>query len=427
MGAKMLDKIRGKELMLFAYLTAFFFLLVAFIMNTPGELWRGMVRIVWSRDALITDYFEVAGYGPAFFNAGFMLLITTSLVRWVKLPFTGITMAALFIDVCFAFWGKNPVNMLPILAGTFLFAKFHRAPLGRYFYTALFGICLAPVVSEMVYQLPFAVWIDVILAVIIGVVLGYLLAPLSAHTASMHMGYNLFNVGFSAGALAFLVVCVMKSFGMEVDTVFIWKEGVHTGLTVGIYLYLVMSFVYGWWISGWKISKLWKITRHPGRAVADFVIMDGPGATLMNMSVMGIICQTYVLLIGGDLSGPMQGAVFMAFGFSAFGAHIKNYPPVLLGVFLSTFFTQYDMRTPGIQIAALFAIGLSPIAGQFGPFAGIAAGILHAAVVMCTSQFYGGLNLYNNGFAAGWVAILMVPVIESMMHHYKSRKKKKEN
>ena len=97
-----------------------------------------------------------------------------------------------------------------------------------------------------------------------------------------------------------------------------------------------------------------------------------------------------------------------------------------MGVFLSTLVTQYEATTPAIQIAALFAVGLSPIAGQFGPIAGIAAGFLHAAVVMCTSQFYGGLNLYNNGFAAGWVAIIMVPTVESMMQHFKNRKKMRE-
>ncbi len=51
------------------------------------------------------------------------------------------------------------------------------------------------------------------------------------------------------------------------------------------------------------------------------------------------------------------------------------------------------------------------------------AGFLHAAVVMCTGQMYGGLNLYNNGFSAGWVAIIMVPVIESFMKHFKERKR----
>ena len=42
---------------------------------------------------------------------------------------------------------------------------------------------------------------------------------------------------------------------------------------------------------------------------------------------------------------------------------------------------------------------------------------------MCTSQMYGGLNLYNNGFSAGWVAIIMVPVIESILMEYERRKR----
>jgi len=425
MGEKLLKKISGKELKLFTYATIIFLFCAAFMLATPGEIIRGMWTIIISRDALITDYFKLAGYGASFFNAGLVLLITTTLVGAVKLPYTGITMAALFIDVCYSFWGKNPVNMLPILAGVFLYAKVHKAPLTRYLYTAIFGICMGPFVTEMVYILPFSFPVNLLLSFVVGIIIGYVLPPLSVHTASMHLGYDLFNVGFSAGILAFILVSFMKSFSVEFESVFIWQEGIHVGITVGVYLYLLLAFAYGWWVGGKKIGKLWKIARHPGRAVADFVIMDGPGATLMNMSVIGLICETYILLIGGDLSGPVQGAVFMAFGFAAFGAHIKNFPPVLLGVFLSTLITQYEATTPGIQIAALFAVGLSPIAGQFGPVLGIVAGFLHAAVVMCTSQFYGGLNLYNNGFAAGWVAIIMVPVIESMMQHYKNRQKKK--
>ena len=38
---------------------------------------------------------------------------------------------------------------------------------------------------------------------------------------------------------------------------------------------------------------------------------------------------------------------------------------------------------------------------------------------------YGGLNLYNNGFSAGWVAIIIVPVVESFMRHFEDRKRRK--
>lgn len=427
MNIKFRDKIKGKEMKLFVYTSAILLYITAFLLASPSEIVQGMKIIVWSKDALITDYFKLAGYGAAFFNAALVLTIGIVLVKIAKLPFTGITMAALSIDVCFGFWGKNPVNILPIFIGVLLYAKLHKVSIGRYLYTALFGACLGPMVTELMYKLPFDFEIKLILTVILGILIGLMLPPLSAHTVSMHMGYNLFNVGFSGGVLAFGIVCLMRSFSLEVEPVFIWQEGIHPGITIGVYLYFVITFFYGFWLCGGKLSGVKKITRHPGRAIADFVIMDGPGITLMNMAIIGLVTETYILMIGGDLSGPVQGAVFMAFGYGAFGAHVKNYLPVLCGVFLSCLATQYLPTTPGIQIAALFAVGLAPIAGQFGNIAGIVAGILHASIVMYTSHMYGGLNLYNNGFSCGWVAIIMVPLIESFMSRFEHKKPKKKS
>lgn len=425
MNEKLLKKVEGKELKLFVYATIAVLFCAAFLLGTPREIFDGMMAIFFLREPLMTDYFVLAGYGAAFFNAALILVYVTFLVQKVNLPFTGMTMAVMFINVCYGFWGKNLITMIPILLGSFLYSRLNRTLWNRSIYIGLFGVCLGPILTEMMYALPFSFPVKLILTILLGVLIGLILTPLSAHTASMHMGYNLFNVGFSAGILAFVIVCVMRSFGMEPQGVLVWMEGVHPGIAAGAYAYFGLTFLYGLWLNGWNIKGFWKITRHPGRAVTDFVLMDGPGATLMNMSAVGMLGETYILLIGGDLSGPAQGAVLMAFGFAAFGAHLKNFTPVLCGVFLSTFFTQYAADTPGIQVAALFAVGLSPIAGQFGPLAGIAAGMLHAAVVMCTSSLYGGLNLYNNGFAAGWVAIILIPLIESFMHQFKTRRKTK--
>lgn len=423
MNTKIRDKIKGKEMKVFVYMTVILLYVAAFLLASPMEIMQGMKTIIWSKDALITDYFKLAGYGAAFFNAALVLTIGVCMVNIAKLPFTGITIAALAIDVCFGFLGKNPINIFPIFAGVLLYAKLHKASLGRYLYTALFGACLGPMITELMYKLPFPFGMKLVATIVIGIFIGLMLPPLSAHTVSVHMGYNLFNVGFSGGVLAFGIVCVMRAFSVEIEPVFIWKEGIHPGITAGVYLYFILVFCYGFWLSNGKISKLGKIMKHPGRAIADFVLMDGPGATLMNMAMVGIVSETYILLIGGDLSGPVQGAVFMAFGYAAFGAYLKNYIPVLCGVFLSCFLTQYIPTTPGIQIAAVFSIGLAPIAGQFGPIAGIIAGFLHAAIVMYTSQMYGGLNLYNNGFSCGWVAIMMVPLIESFMARFEHRRR----
>jgi hypothetical protein len=47
--------------------------------------------------------------------------------------------------------------------------------------------------------------------------------------------------------------------------------------------------------------------------------------------------------------------------------------------------------------------------------AGVIAGFLHSSVALNVGIVYGGMNLYNNGFAGGIVAIFLVPVIHSFM------------
>lgn len=425
---KWLGKVKGREMGLFCLFSVAALFLAAFALGTPYQIAEGLIKIVVSRDALITDYFELAGYAPAFFNAATVFGMGVMLVIIQKIPFTGLTLAALFMNAGYAFWGKNPVNILPIVIGTTLYAWSHRARLNRYIYTALFGTCLAPLITELVFLLPYSKGINLLISITAGIFIGFVLPPLSMHTASMHMGYNLFNVGFSGGILAFVIVSVLRAFEMESDSVLIWCSESREVIVLGLYGYFVLTVIFGWIISGEKLGvgkKLLRLMKHPGRAVADFVMMDGAGITLVNMGSIGIVCVTYILLVGGEFSGPVVGSILAAFGFAAFGAHTRNFLPVLAGVFLSTFVTRFEPSTPGIQLAAVFAVGLAPIAGQFGNIAGIIAGFLHAAIVMCTSQMYGGLNLYNNGFSAGWVAIIMVPVMESFMKHFYERKRAK--
>lgn len=203
-----MKKLKGNELKIFSIVSIVLLVIAAFLCDSPKEILLGMRKIIVSRDALITDYFELAGSGAAFMNAAMVSGICLVLVLVQKIPFTGPTLAALFINAGYALWGKNPVNILPVLLGTYVYAKVHHAHFGRYIYTALFGTCLAPLVTEVLYLLPFEAPLNFVTVIAVGILIGFLLPPLSAHTASMHMGYNLFNVGFSAGILAFVMVCV---------------------------------------------------------------------------------------------------------------------------------------------------------------------------------------------------------------------------
>lgn len=390
------------------------FLFVCGLVLSPWDtLLPGLAAIHRSPDVLISDYFIIGGMGATMLNAGLVTLASLLLTRRLGLTYSGLSVAAILIMGGFALFGKNLVNCLPILFGNWLFARYQEEKWNKYIVIRLFSTCLAPFVSFLYNALSTALWLRVAAAAGIGVVIGFVVPALAPHTASFHMGYNLFNVGFAAGFVAIALMSVLRGFQLDSGSVMIWQEGfppLLTGLCLGA---LVLLFVWGWLLSDRELRRLGRITRHSGRAVADFVFMDGVGPTFMNMAVMGLLAIGWLWLVGGDLNGPTLGGVITIMGFAAFGMHPKNCAPIVAGIWAATLLLRYQPADPSIQLAALFGMGLAPIAGQFGVVWGIIAGMLHCAIVTTVGSVYGGLNLYNNGFTAGLVALILVPLIQS--------------
>lgn len=98
-------------------------------------------------------------------------------------------------------------------------------------------------------------------------------------------------------------------------------------------------------------------------------------------------------------------------GFSAFGKHVGNILPVMAGVALGGLVMHWSLNDCAVQLACLFCTTLAPISGYFGWPYGVLAGFLHSSVVLYTSSPVAGLNLYNNGFSGGLVAIVLYPTI----------------
>ena len=72
---------------------------------------------------------------------------------------------------------------------------------------------------------------------------------------------------------------------------------------------------------------------------------------------------------------------------------------------------HHEPNYPALQLAGLFGTTLAPIAGHFGIVFGVLAGFIHSALVLQTGGPVAGLNLYNNGFSGGLIAIVLYPPI----------------
>ena len=288
---------------------------------------------------------------------------------------------------------------------------FRREPFAAHINTAFFGAALAPVFSEILFStsIPFA--LSVPLALATSLLIGFILAPAAAHLFKAHMGFSLYNMGFTAGIVGTLIVALYKSYGFVPDPVFIWTTG--HNLLLGSFLTAVFASMLGvgYFLDRGVVDGVRQVMRAPGQAPSDFIAMAGFGPTLANMGLTGFVGMIYVLAIGGSLNGPVIGAILTIVGFSAYGKHPRNIAPIMLGVFVGSLLKPWGAADPSATLAALFGTTLAPIAGRFGWGWGLVAGFVHSSAAMSVGPLHAGLNLYNNGFAAGIVASVLVPVI----------------
>ena len=96
----MKELIKKDGLKYFTYITLALLYFTAIRFSHPQELASGVRSIILSRDALITDYFELVGYGPAFFNAALVMTISLVMIEYAELPFTGLTAKSISNFLC---------------------------------------------------------------------------------------------------------------------------------------------------------------------------------------------------------------------------------------------------------------------------------------------------------------------------------------
>jgi len=237
---------------------------------------------------------------------------------------------------------------------------------------------------------------------------------MAGYFLTLHKGYNLYNVGFTCGLVGTVAAAFFRAYGVQIPVQRIWSEGnnlVFSLFLLPLFLFVMLS---GWLLNDKSLRGYKKLMRHSGRLLTDFVILEGVPLTLINIGILGTISTVYVLLIGSQLNGPTIGGIMTVAGFAALGKHLRNVVPVIVGVTIASISNSYELGSPNNVLAALFGTTVAPIAGEFGIVWGIIAGFLHNAMVNNVGFLHAGFNLYNNGFAGGLVAIVLIPIIKAV-------------
>ena len=386
--------------------------LIGFLSDSPTNILNGLVTIILSEDALITDYILIAGPGAALVNSAIVTAISLCVLYAADDIPNGMTLVVIGLMSGFSLFGKNFVNIWPILLGTWLYTRYRKEPFGAFANIGLMATALSPIVSYIALDNG---WGHPLLGVGAGLVIGFVMPPLAAYTYRIQNGMNLYNVGFACGLLAFIFVPLMISLGADPTTHYRWASGYNLNFSILLCSLSVLLIAGGLFLTKKPLWAVWagyrRLLQTSGRAASDYLRMFGHNVVMVNAGINGLIGTCFILAVGGDLNGPTIGGILTIMGFSAFGKHAFNFLPIMAGVALGGFVMHWSLSDPAVQLACLFCTTLAPVSGYFGWPYGVLAGFLHSSVVLYSGSPAAGMNLYNNGFSGGLIAIVLYPAI----------------
>lgn len=403
---------------LFMFPLAFMILGIFFsyIDNNSGlTLYSGLKNIVLSSTILITDFISVGGIGSTMVNVALISFYNLYLLKKYKLRINGLILAAFMTVMGFSFFGKNIFNIIPIYMGGYLYSHYKKIDFKDIIVSIMFATALAPVISEISFSNILPSKIAILLGIGVGVFIGFIITPLASHMVKFYDGYNIYNLGFTAGILGTILTSALRNLDIEIESVNI----LYLENNIFLILTLILMFIYliciGISVNKNALNEYKYIFNYSGKVVTDYTFLMGYGVTFFNMGIMGLLALSYVLLIGGVVNGPVIAGIFTVVGFSAFGKHIKNCLPIVFGVIATALFLDYDISSTSVIITVLFSTTLAPIAGVYGYKIGFLAGILHFLLATNVGIIHGGVNLYNNGFAGGLVAGFLLPILDAFV------------
>ena len=415
-------------LKLFFTLVSAAFVIAAVCMSDRSEMFTGLWKILSSPSKLSTNYFSIGGFAATFLNMGLVCLAMTALFCITKTSVNNVSTLAFLLTLGFCSWGINILNMWLPAAGVVVGNLIKKEKIGANVNAMLFSTGVAPIVSEMLFRYPGAEvvgWnpLGLVLAIVTGLAAGLLIPAGLPHSPNVHKGLNLYSAGLPVGMTAFLFNGVLyKALGVDLPGA-VGDASVASAAVVNSFcLCLFGLFVVLALLMGCTPKAYWQLLKNPDR-VASVSGTYGTGVMLMNTGVYGLFILAYYNLIGATFNGVVLGLIFCMLSCCNSGARPSNVWPIMLGYVVASFGASWisglvggtfslSINAAAIAVGLCFASGLVPICDKYGWFYGFIAAMIHYCIVTLVPGLHGGFALYNGGFTAVFVCIILVPVME---------------
>ena len=431
--------------LLFGFLSACF-LIAAVCMPDRSTMLSGLWNILSQSNKISANYFAMGGYAATFLNMGLVGLFCLLLFILFKGTPNNVSTLAVILTIGFGSWGINVLNMWFSILGVVIYGLVKKEKLGTLVNAMLFSTGIAPLITDLLIRYPNADvigfnWLGLGLALVVGIVIGFFLPAGLAHSPKVHKGFDLYSAALPIGMTAFFLnATLFKTMGVSLPKALsdIAPESMQVAsqATANIFCCVVfgLCIVFAL-ILGCKPKDYWKLLTDP-ELVTNFSSTYGNATFLMNLGVFGLFILGYYNLIGATFNGITFGIIFCMLATCNSGSHPGNVLPIMLGYAAASLvfgwiapmlggnFT-FQLNAQAICVGLCYANGLSPIADKYGWRYGFVAAVMHYLLVTSVPTLHGGYCLYNGGFTAALICLILVPELERFFRTKQERREAK--
>ena len=440
--------------LLFAFLSVCF-LVAAVCMPDRNEMFTGLWKIMSGTCKISTNYFAQGGMAATFLNMGLVCLVSLLLFVVFKGTPNNVSTLAVILTTGFGSWGINVLNIWPTFFGVMIYGLVKKEKLGGLVNAMMFSTGIAPLISELLFRYPGTEylgfnWLGLVLALVVGCIIGFFLPAGLGHAPNIHKGFNHYSAAVPIGFTAFFLRTVLFNvmLGKKIGDVgqLVTLPAPEAEFFYGCNIFCVCVFglcIIAAALMGCKAKDYWNLMKDDGKGVC-FTAKYGNAAFLMNVGVFGLMIVAYynlaAFLDGGVArmstvwTGMTFGIVFCMLATCNSGSHPRNVLPIMLGYIVTSYLFGWIAGLLGVEsygltignqsilIGLCYANGLSPIAGKYGFGYGMLAAGLHYLLVSAVPDMHGGFCLYNGGFTAALICLVLVPQLEKFCKTKEERK-----
>ena len=406
------------------------FVLAAFFMPDRAQMLSGLWQIMSNPLKISTNCFVVGGYAATFLNMGLVGFAFLGLFLLLKATANNVSTLAFLLTVGFSSWGITVLNIWPTILGVVVYCLVKKEKLSANVNAMMFSTGIAPLISDLLVRYPHAETVGfnlagIVVTLLVGIVIGFVLPAGLTHAPQVHKGFDLYSAAVPVCFIAFFLNAMLyKTIGVALpaapgaDTL-----AVENQLAVNVFCILVFgACIAVALLLGCKPKDYLNLLKAENH-VTNISGTLGKEVFLMNAGVFGLFLLAYYNAIGATFNSVTFGLVFCMVCTCNSGSHPGNVWPIMLGYVVgSAVFGWLSALAGGsyamainaqaIAIGLCFANGLSPIVSKYGWFWGMVSAVAHFVLVTSVPNMHGGYCLYNGGFTAAVICVLMVPVLE---------------